>query len=509
MTSGRDVLHRIDASIAEARQSVAETGRAAAERSSRLAAIERKEAEAYRAIAAIRLDLLQSDDLNRSLGGADEKAEALIARHEQHLAELARALAEARSRIEHLESERRRREEALEQAVEAHDRAVDETNERLETDEEYLARAAALEKANAIVERAEAKLALARADRAEKGAPYEADPLFSYLWDRKFATKDYRAFFLFAALDRWVARLIRYRDAKLNYERLLELPERLAEHAERVEKAAADIEASIEAYEREALERDGVGKLRDSASAARKALEEIDGEIANAEAKHQRVAREHAETAAGRGGPLHEARLILANALTEKSIPDLKVLAAETLTLEDDARVDELIGLRRERMEIEEYGRSLSRTVSRQTGVLAELETLRRRFKTARYDSPYSEFPDRGVVSVLLAELLRGAIRESDAWRRLRKAQRRRKRDWSDDFGGDEWRGGFGLPQDWGNKDWGSKDWGGDWSGRGAPRVRFPRPPRKPRLPRTPRTPRSPRVRFPKRGGGFKTGGGF
>jgi hypothetical protein len=323
--------------------------------------------------------------------------------------------------------------------------------------------------------------------------------LFSYLWARKFGTKDYGAFFLFAALDRWVARLIRYRDAKLNYARLLELPERLEEHAERVKETAAEIADSIEAYERDALERDGVNKLRDRTKDARAALEKTDAAIAEAEARHRDASNRHAEAAAGRDGPMEKARRTLANALSDRSIPDLKVLAAETITLEDDRLVDELVRLRRERMEIEEAGRSLNRTLSKQSTILSELETLRRRFKSARYDSPYSEFSDRGVVSVVLSELLRGAMRESEAWRRLRKTQRRRKRDWSDDFGGDEWRDGFGLPQSGG--DWIGSTWGG------PPKVRFPRAPR---APRRPRAPRAPRIRTPKRGrGGFKTGGGF
>ncbi len=489
MTSGRDVLHQIDASIAQARTGVADAGRAASERVTRFATIERAEADAYRRIAGIRMDHLKTEDLTRSLGKTDEEAERLIAAHEDHIDALARELVDARGEIERLEAERRRRESALDDAADLHEKAVDKTNQSLESDEAYLRMAKALEDANAVAERAASKLDIARTDRTEKGAPYEADPLFSYLWERKFGTRKYRAFFLFAALDRWVARIIRYRDARLNYARLLELPERLEEHAARVKETAEEIAQGIERYEREALERDGVNKLRDRTKDARAALEKTDAAIAEAEALHRDAAARHADAAAGRDGPLEKARRLVAGALADRSIPDLKVLALETMTLEDDRLVDELVRLRRERMEIEESGRSFGRAASKQSNILSELETLRRRFKSARYDSPYSEFKDRGVVSVVLSELLRGAIREGEAWRRLQKTQRRRKRDWSDDFGGDEWREGFGLPQDWGN----------------APQIRFPRTPRRPRAPRAPRLPRAPR----RRRGGFKTGGGF
>ncbi|MFZ5617206.1 MAG: hypothetical protein ACOZAA_07795, partial [Pseudomonadota bacterium] len=58
---------------------------------------------------------------------------------------------------------------------------------------------------------------------------------------------------------------------------------------------------------------------------------------------------------------------------------------------------------------------------------------------------------------------------------------RTRRRDWDSDLGGDEWRGRFGLPDNWGGTMGGSR--GG---------VRPPRPPR-----------------IPRSGGGFRTGGGF
>lgn len=494
MTSGRNALHRIDASIAEARRALAEINRSAAERSSRLAELKRREAEAHRALATIRLTVLQNEDLLHSLGAVDEKADRLVKNHEEHVRALSERLEDARRDIETLESERRKREEAYEKAVASHEAAVEKTNDRLANDEGYLERAAALEETNAIAERAAAKLELARADRVEKGAPYENDPLFSYLHKRKFGAKDYKAFFLFAALDRWVASLIRYRDARLNYDRLLELPERLSEHAERVEQAAAEIENDLEAYERDALERDGVGKLRDKAAEARRLLDEIDAAIEKAEASHQEVAQEHAAAASGQSGPLEEARQILADAFSRRNIPDLKVLAAETTTLEDDHIVDDLIRLKREQLELEESQRSISRALSKQTDILKELEQLRRKFKSARYDSPYSEFPEGGIVGVILSELMRGAISDRDAWRRVQKAQRKRRRDWSDDFGGEEWRGGFGLPQTGGGR---------------FPGPSFPSP-RIPRSRRAPRMPRAPKVRFPRRGGGrFKTGGGF
>ncbi|MEQ8936005.1 MAG: hypothetical protein RIE56_09480, partial [Amphiplicatus sp.] len=275
---------------------------------------------------------------------------------------------------------------------------------------------------------------------------------------------------------------------------LLELPERLSEHAERVEAAAADRARAVEAYERDALEKDGVGRLRDEAAKAQAALEDMDAAIAAAEARHADLQAQFNEAAAGRAGPLAEARALVAETLERRPIPDLKVLAAETATLDDDRLVDELITIRRERMELEESRRAGGAALERQTRALGDLEDIRRRFKQARYDSPYSEFPGGDLVGALALELLRGALGRDAVWRKIEKSQRNRKRDWDDDFGGGDWRGGFGVPGNWS---------GGGWDpGRGG----------RPRTPRAPRAPRPPRIRMPsggRGGGGFKTGGGF
>ncbi len=82
------------------------------------------------------------------------------------------------------------------------------------------------------VARAEAKAVQAEADREEKRRPYEADPLFMYLWRRRYGTREYRASNLVRYFDRKVAHLIGFETARINYAMLMELPDRLREHAE-------------------------------------------------------------------------------------------------------------------------------------------------------------------------------------------------------------------------------------------------------------------------------------
>ena len=87
-----------------------------------------------------------------------------------------------------------------------------------------------------VIRNAEEKATQAEADRAEKRRPYEADPLFMYLWRRRFGTRDYAANSFVHYMDRKVAHLIGYEAARVNYAMLMELPDRLREHAARLKQ---------------------------------------------------------------------------------------------------------------------------------------------------------------------------------------------------------------------------------------------------------------------------------
>lgn len=491
MTSGRDALHQIDQSIAEARRRLAQAGDAAAMDVKTLTELDQREIAIFQELAEIRLIHLKTDDANGgSLGDIDRRARERISAHDEAVAAMAEARDGAALEIERLEAARRSAETDVAAAVARHEEAAAATRARLESDEVWRTKAGEVDELSAMARRAEQKLEVARDDRTKKGAAYEADPLFQYLRRRKFATSAYKAFPLYRLLDNWVASLIKYRDHRLNYERLLEIPERFSGHVERLKSEMDDARDTLEQIEREELEKDGVGALRDAVNNARALVEALDKQIADAEETHNSLAKRHADAAAGNEGPLADARQLVAAALSRNSIPDLKIFAAETASAEDDRLVEALIRTRRERMEYEEARGSAVNTLDALGRRLTELEDVRRRFKGARFDSPYSEFSGKDVLALLIAEFLRGAMNRDDLWRRIERGHRTRRRDWDNDLGGDEWRGRFGLPDNWGGT------MGGGHSGGG------------PRMPRAPRIPRMPSGGG-RRGGGFRTGGGF
>ncbi len=501
---GREALNRLDTTIAATRQALADAIAATDAGDTRRAEVRDSQVEAYRALAALRFDLVQRAEGLETLDRLHRDAAALLDEQDRFVADVSAALDAAAARIAGLEAARAEKARALDAAVETYETRVAEVEASLGDDPAYKALLAAAEETASVVARAEQKLEIARADRRHKGAPYDADPLFSYLWSRKFRTPSYKAWPVTRLLDHWVARLCGYDKASLNYARLTELPERLAEHAAKVAAKHAAAADRLEEAEAAALARAGTGALKTAADALRQELAGLEQDIEAAEIDHRDLAERHESALKNGSGPAQKARQLLEHGLKAASFPDLRVLAAETVDLEDDRIIDALVKLRAEEMSLDLEAERNVRLPSRRRQELEELDRLRRRFKREHLDSPYASF-QAATIDTVLRGLLRGELDADRALRHLGRGVRRRDTRSSRGFGGHERLDTLGLPDILGDVVWeiakeagrqGSR--GTPWSS-GSPRRRAP--------------PRSfPRTRGSgggSKGGGFRTGGGF
>ena len=481
MISGLHALHTIDAQLNTARRAMNDVSAALSDNGRAVADVRRREAEAYRALAKLRLDLIESDDAIETLSRAEKRAAELVDRHQTHINNLRSQIENAENEITELEGRRRDQEQLIAEAAEAFEAGREATETRLEGEADYQALHEAAREASAVADRAANKLDIARADREEKGRPYEDDPLFSYLWARGYGGEGYSAWGPVRALDGWVARLCGYRDARLNYQRLLELPDRLAEHLEQVKAAAEARDAELRTAEEEAMTSDGVTQLRDRLEAEQKKLDAIDEKIASREAAYDELNERFDKTVTGETGPFAEALELLATGLRDQGLPDLRVLAAETETPDDDVVVERLIDLRAEFLELELEDEDLQAALKRRRRALNDLEHIRRKFKGARFDHPGSYFRKSEVVNTLLGQLAAGDYSRDAVWGKMRRAQfwmtaGRHRRRYHRGGPGPWGSGGFGSGGGFGGGGFGG---GGFGSGGGFG------------------------------GGGFRTGGGF
>ena len=433
--SGRDALHRLDTLTAGARAEFDAAARAAEGHAGRRADLARLKAEGFRELANMRLGVIKSgaDD---TLSAAEKEATRLLAEHQTFQARVDANAAKAEAKLKEAEAARRAGEAQSDAALAAYEQLTAAVEKEVQDDPGYRVLKQGFEDARAIAVRAEQKLELAKTDRAAKGAPYESDPLFSYLWARKFRTPEYRKGGLSRMLDGWVARLCRYDEAYLNFARLTELPDRIAEHLASMKLEEAEAQAAIERYEAQKLEERGAGKLQAELEAAKTRLKALDAELSAAEARHGELRQQQERAASGDAGPQEQARRVIEEGLAKASFPDLKVLAAETTTPDDDRIVDALIRLRTEELQLEVNWRNVEELPARRRAGTDTLEQVRRKFKQAGLDSPYVMLL-RGAFEAALEAYGRGPALDGERlWRAIMATVRQAPRDDDDYFGG-------------------------------------------------------------------------
>ena len=424
MTSGKKMLRSIDRELRELRTTVASQSSVLATTSRYLADVRHEQADAYRELARIRLDQIREEAIAGALAASDQHARKLLERHERMLVEAADAVEKAAAAVEDLEDRREAQRAVAEEAALELERAIEATEARLADEPAYQDQVEATARAREVAGQAAGKAELAEADRVEKGAPYEADPLFMYLWGLDYGTDAYSALPLFRTLDGWVAGLCGYREARRNYRLLTELPVRMREHADQVAADAEEAEAALDGLEEEAFLADGHGPVREKATREQAELEAIDAELSSTEEEHLKATHRHAELAAGTDETSREALETVLSAIRGRDLRALRTEVKRTPLPEDDELVAKLLELESEEGFLQDRVALESSTVETSEKVLGDLEWVRRRFKRAGYDGPHAKFRGDDFLKGLVAELTRRAISRDTLWTSIRRRYR-------------------------------------------------------------------------------------
>jgi hypothetical protein len=425
--NGRKALTEIDKFLSSVRGHLTNIDLEFGNTRAELARLRSKELGLYAELAKLRLLAIEQEGVLDALDNADREAAAILADREAAVVELDGRIRAAETAL--AEDERRRvaQQQLVDAASETLDAAEAEAQERLTADEAYLAQLARTEQADFVADQAEDKAAAATSDRIEKGRPYEDDPLFSYLWARGFGTSRYRAFPLTRWLDGRVAKVCNYEPARRNYGLLVEIPERLGEHAAamraRFEREAEALATLEEAAAAEA----GVPERQRELESAEQALASIDTGIAEREDEIRDLREERGRFAAGSDDLYQRCIAVLSNALQRKSIDFIRERAARTVRRDDDEIVRYLAELDREARRTEDNLSEFKQLHDRESTRLRQLEDLRRRFKAERFDDPFSEFRDWALVALVLREFLRGTAGSADVWKTMQRQQRTRR----------------------------------------------------------------------------------
>ena len=475
MISGRDALGFIDDSLNKESTSITEAEQRITDLSSQLLTLQQARIEDYRELARLRVDMVASGDLLAGIDVVERQVAAVLEARETAEAELDGRIRAAEDERAALETERERQQQAVEKAADALDLAEAATQARLDADTEYRAQEQRTREAERVAKHAEDKAAHSEQEKDDKGRSYREDALFTYLWERRYGTPQYRAWPLTRWLDGKVARLIDYQDARANYARLQEIPLRLREYAEQRKRDAEAAFAVLREMDERARERDGVVALEVNRDEEQAALEAVDARIEKANDQYGRLLERKEDFAAGEDEHYRKAVDYVASELRRDATSELRRDAMATPFADDDLIVNRLFEREQHVQQVETSLNELRRALRQKHDRLRELQSLRADFRRRRYDQSGYSFSDGSLIAAMLGSFLEGMLDRDSLWRVLEQQQRYRPRRSNPTFGS----GGFGRGSVWGGRRGGLGGGLGGGFGRGGG------------------------------GGGFRTGGGF
>jgi hypothetical protein len=426
MIPGRQLLASIDRTLAEQRRALSDTETRLETARRALLELQQADVADYRALAALRLDQLDAGALERHIDAAEQQVLTLLQGRQEALAELETRIAAAAHAREQLDAERETLAERVEQAAARVSAAEASTLARLEQDAAYRqAREGATEAERTAMHAGEKADESAREEDA-KGASYRADPLFMYLWTRQHGTPKQRGNPLTRWLDAKVARLIGYADARANFARLVEIPQRLREHAETLQAAADAKLDALEQLQDDARQADGIPALITALDAEQDALSALDVRIATARDAQRQLDEERARFANGEDDHSQQAIAHLAAELARDDLMALRRAALATPFPEDDEIVARLLARDDQRRLLEASLTGLQQGLAPQRQRLGELDAVRADVIRNGYDRPGSSFADGELAQAMLVSFVNGLLDRQGLWRVLREQRRYR-----------------------------------------------------------------------------------
>jgi len=497
MWTGVSALKNIEQTLQTIRNDVVRLDTQLTQLTERLAASQRHRLQLINEIVGVRIQEIEQGSLREGLNSADRQAQAILLKREAALATLNELIESLNTEIDAAEQLRLDKMERLNEFSQQIVEAEAAVQQQLNQSQPYLDQLSAAKLADSIAEEADRKVENSQTDMAEKAKPYQADRLFMYLWERAYGTTEYQGGLFGRFMDGFVARTIDFEPARVNFWNLTEIPKRLAEHADTVNKAADEQHMAVQQLEINALQEAGVPSMEEQLNEQRTQLDLHDDSIEALEEQLNQELEQRAMYVAGEDSYIKECFNEMGKVLNHQDLDSINRYVRATNSIQDDKLLIELQGIDRQQGIISDDLKDVRNLHDNKLSRLKELEQVRRKFKDSRFDDVRSGFGNESLLAGALGQFLQGVVSGSDLWRVIQRNQRYRDVQSTPDFGS----GSLGSLGDLlGNGRVSSRrrrkrqsSWHIPTPRRGGGGFNFP----------------SGRSSGGSKGGGFKTGGGF
>lgn len=436
MISGRQALAEIEQFIQKARQQEAQVERAYAKATEDVGRLRLQRTEAFRELARLKLDAIRQNQVVGELDSAEREAISLLQSRQQALQRLTERRHQAEQRVRQAEAERQAALDDLQRALADAETIRRSVEAKISINAEWISVRARVDEITGQAQQAEKKAIQAEADREEKRRPYESDPLFMYLWSRKFGTAAYKANPFTRYMDRLVDGVVRYDKARPNYALLNEIPERLRDHSRRIIEKLQEERFNLKALERKALVEAGSEGAEAKVAKARDLVTHREAQLAKAREALATQDRTYDASILEGDAPYRDAVELLATADQREDLHKLYEEATRTPTPKDEEIVrriqstDKLMNSAL-RQAVETH-KKLKELAQRRATVEQQWEQLRHQ----GYDTPYGTFGNEASLGNVLGGILTGAVGGAILGQVLRDGFHHGPSPWDSGFGG-------------------------------------------------------------------------
>jgi hypothetical protein len=446
--SGRKTLADIEEALKEATETAdrlkAELDKAGQDKAELIA----KRLEAFRSLAKFRAELALVDGVIDDADQLSAEVKTTLRVRQKTLDGLNQREAEAQKQRGALQDKQKQVDAEIERLEAALNAVSERAKQALAGVAAYGDRAKRHDELAGMVAKAAEKAEKSRAEETEKGAPYRGDPLFMYLWQRKYGGADYHPISVIRWLDGWVAGLVGYKDARANFAMLTAIPERLTEHVERLKQAMQDEQAPMDAMLADKIRELAGSDLVASVRAAHASRDALDAELAHADAELTETGNQLKAYAQGQDDGFRSALDRTAEFLQGQSLATLLDAARKTPDVADDEIVALIGKLSDDVKAVERVSKSKSDALDDAYARKQELVKIASDFRRAHYDRPGSEFEVNATGQTLLMLLLQGAISAAEYWSRTQSGHRWNGPRYDHYQGSDQPFGGGGRDRD-------------------------------------------------------------
>ena len=290
-----DVLRHVEAELDEARQRVAFAQRSIPDLAEDLQALAEQRTDSFIELARHYLPDLSHQSMVGSWSEVRSEIEDLLLRKNDQQRGLRKEHAKLESKKQRLQTKLDQLAQEAERAKSALDSKMGNYRKQLREDPKILELDEAIVRTDRQIELALSQLKIAEVEARRKLPDYEECALFDYLRDRQFGTPAYAARGIERRWDRWVARLIEYRDAKKSFDFLSETPDVMKVMIKEKQVKYLELLRQLQSAQEDAKTKFGIHKQTDLWNDIGKQLaqteEEMVGLRAEADALHDRIIR--------------------------------------------------------------------------------------------------------------------------------------------------------------------------------------------------------------------------